>query len=250
MKTAVLCARISPRQKETETNKEQLFELRVFCDRNGVKILSEHKDELGPRGTPPNQHGLKKAIRIACENKATLFVYSLSRVATDIKSTIKLVAQLQEAGASFKTLNGVEIDTSTALGKREFRFLLELTKYFGRKDGIKKATSCALLQKQGVRVGNFVPTGWKDDVNGPVNEKGRPSRMVPNWDERRAVIYMKHLRSRKTSIQAIAKAASEKYPYRGGEWSVGNVRNVLAKPLTYDEMSVEEINEAIKKEKS
>jgi DNA invertase Pin-like site-specific DNA recombinase len=248
MKTAVLYACDSPRPKENEPIKDQMFELRAWCDRNGVKILSQHKDELKAGGKVQGRYELRKAVREARESKSTLIVYTLSRVAAALDEAIKLEAELREAGASIKTHTGIDIDTSTLLGRKMFGFVVEIGDYFHKGHGGRPSSVMAHLQRQGRRIGSFVPTGWMEDINGPVNKYGRPAQMVPNWDERRAVVYAKYLRQRKHTIKAIIKAINAKYPYRGGNWAPTTVRNLLTKPLPYDEMSVKEINEAIEKE--
>jgi DNA invertase Pin-like site-specific DNA recombinase len=67
-------------------------------------------------------------LAAACERKAALIVYSLSRLARSTKDAIAISERLAKNGADLVSLSE-RIDTTTAAGKIVFRMLAVLAEF-------------------------------------------------------------------------------------------------------------------------
>ena len=74
------------------------------------------------------REGLKRALELACSEKAALVVYSLSRLSRSTRDTLMVAEMLDVAGADLVSLSE-RIDTSSAAGKMVFRMLAVLNEF-------------------------------------------------------------------------------------------------------------------------
>lgn len=63
--------------------------------------------------------GLQQAQQVACEKKAVLVIYSLSRLSRSTKNILQIAERLDKDGADLVSLSE-RIDTTSASGKRSF----------------------------------------------------------------------------------------------------------------------------------
>lgn len=96
---------------------------------------------------------------MACEKRAILVVYSLSRLSRSTKDTISLAERLEKAGADLVSLSE-RIDTTSAAGKMVFRMLAVLNEF--ERDQISEWTSAALRHKREKRQA-YSPTPYGFD---------------------------------------------------------------------------------------
>lgn len=116
-------------------------------------------DDAGISGKrADNRPGLQEALRLACEHKAPLVVYSLSRMARSTKDAIEILERLRGCGADLVSITE-QIDTTSAAGKMVFRMLAVLAEF--ERDLVSERTKAAMahLKAQGKRCGQ-VPYGY------------------------------------------------------------------------------------------
>ena len=71
-------------------------------------------EDAGVSGTGIRQRpGLQRALTLACERKAVLAVFSLSRLSRSTKDTLQIAERLDKAGADLVSLSE-RIDTTSA----------------------------------------------------------------------------------------------------------------------------------------
>lgn len=123
-KKAVIYIRVSTsRQAEDGISKDaQLARGRAWCQAMGYEIIGEHQDNGISGKRTDNRPGLQAALKAACEHKAALVVYSLSRLARSTKDALSISEQLSNAWADLVSLSE-QIDTTSAAGKMVFRML-------------------------------------------------------------------------------------------------------------------------------
>lgn len=175
------------------------LELHVFADA-GIS---------GKRAS--NRPGLQSAIRAACQAKAPLVSYSLSRLARSTADAIAIARRLEKAGADLVSLTEA-IDTTSAAGKMVFRMLAVLAEF--ERDLASERTKEALghLRRQGRRVSGRIPFGY--DLAG--------ENLVENAREQRTIGTIRELRASGLSLRAIARELAKKgirTKTGGAEWS-------------------------------
>jgi DNA invertase Pin-like site-specific DNA recombinase len=87
MPLAVLYARFSPRPNPDECDSvdKQLERCRAYCEGHGYTVVAQYHDKDLSGERADNRPGLQKAVTAACERKAVLCVYSLSRLGLNQK---------------------------------------------------------------------------------------------------------------------------------------------------------------------
>jgi len=163
------------------------------------------------------REGLKKALEVACSEKAALVVYSLSRLSRSTKDTIMLAEMLDAAGADLVSLSE-RIDTTSAAGKMVFRMLAVLNEF--ERDQISERTS-AILQHKKSKLEAYSPTPYGYNKN----EK----KLLPDPVEQEVIKKMKRLRKQGKSFKRIAKYLNSRNtpPKRGSLWYASTVRYIL-----------------------
>jgi DNA invertase Pin-like site-specific DNA recombinase len=181
MPLAVLYARFSPRPNayECDSVEKQLERCRAYCEGHGYSIDAEYHDKDVSGERADNRPGLQKAIARACDRKAVLCVYSLSRLARCKKDAIDLAERLSAAGADLAVIQE-NVNTRAPMG----RFILTLFSALAQleREQIAERTSTAMLRHQakGRRMTrpDRCPYGWRPDacaLRHPPRSEGRPS---------------------------------------------------------------------------
>ena len=99
--------------------------IREWGERAHISIMRVFED-AGISGTKLRQRkALQDALRLSCERKAVLVVYSLSRLSRSTKDTLQIAEKLDKAGADLVSLSE-KIDTTSASGKMLFRLMAVL----------------------------------------------------------------------------------------------------------------------------
>ncbi len=164
----------------------------AHCGLRGWRIVGEFADEVSGRKTS-NRPGLESALRLVCEQKATLTVYSLSRLARSTRDAIVIAERLERAGAQLCMIVD-QIDTSSASGR--FFFAVAAAMATLESDLISERTRLALahLKRKGQRYSGNAPYGFKFE----------DGRVVPEDAEQSVIRSACSFRVRGMSHRAIA----------------------------------------------
>ncbi len=196
----------------------QEAKIRAWCQGNDFTLLGVHVD-AGLSGSKFNRPGLQAAVAQACEGKAALVVYSLSRLARSTKDTLSISERLDRAGADLVSLSE-RIDTTSAAGKMVFRLLAVLAEF--ERDQISERTTAAMkhMRSRGRRVGT-IPFGFRLALDGLT--------LLPDETEQAALELMKTLRAEGARLRKIAaelelRGISTK---NGGLWKPQVIKGIL-----------------------
>lgn len=99
------------------------------------------EDKISGSLSKAERNGLRNAIEFA-RSGDVLVVWKLDRLGRSIKDLIEIVGELDEKGVSFKTISGIEIDTSNAGGKLIFHIFAALAEF--EKELIRERTLAGL----------------------------------------------------------------------------------------------------------
>ncbi len=168
-----------------------------------------------------NREGLKRAIEVACGEKAILVVLSLSRFSRSTKDTLALVEKLDKAGADLVSLSE-RIDTTSAAGKMVFRMLAVLNEF--ERDQVSERTS-AILQHKKSKLEAYSPT--------PYGFSRRGNHLIVDEKEHEIVQRIHKLRKEGNSLRKIALSLNEdSIPSKnGGWWYASTVRYIIKNKL-------------------
>ena len=191
--------------------------IREWAEKAHTPVLRMFKD-AGISGTKLRQRpALQDALRLSCEQKAVLVVYSLSRLSRSTKDTLQIAEKLDKAGADLVSLSE-KIDTTSASGKMLFRLMAVLNEF--ERDQISERTSAALqhMKAKGL-VYSPIPYGYMRDGD----------RLIPVEEELQILKLMKNFRTQGRSYAWIAKYLTEESipTKKGGKWYPATVRRML-----------------------
>ncbi len=154
----------------------QKEKIEAWATLNNAKLIAVYRDAGLSGKSLNNRTGLLAALNAACDNKAVLVVYSLSRVSRSTKDTLAIAERLEKAGADLVSLSE-QIDTTTAAGKMVFRMLAVLAEF--ERDLVSERTKAALdhLRGNGRKTGGDVPFGY-NCVDGELVPNKREVKIV------------------------------------------------------------------------
>ena len=195
----------------------QKASIREWAERAHIQVIRVFED-AGISGTKLRQRpALQDALRLSCEQKSVLVVYSLSRLSRSTKDTLQIAERLDKAGADLVSLSE-QIDTTSASGKMLFRLMAVLNEF--ERDQISERTSASLqhMKAQGL-VYSPVPYGYRREGD----------RLIPVEEELQTIEMMKDFRNLGKSYQWIATyLAEKKIPTKnGGKWHAATVRRMI-----------------------
>jgi site-specific DNA recombinase len=232
MPQAVLYGRFSPRPspEECDSVEKQLERCRAYSAGHGYTVVAEHHDKDLSGGRADNRPGLQKAIAAACERKAVLVVYSLSRLARCTKDAIDLAERLSAAGADLAVIQE-NVNTRSPMGRFIFTLFSALAQL--EREQIAERTSTAMLRHQakGRRMTrpDRCPYGWRPD---PVD----PARLVEDVEEQTTIRRIREDRRHGRGLREIARRLDAAgIACRGGRWSHTTVRSVLLRATHFAE---------------
>jgi site-specific DNA recombinase len=195
----------------------QAASIQAWAEKANIRLIRLFED-AGISGTGIKQRpALQEALRLSCEQKAVLVVYSLSRLSRSTKDTLQIAEKLDKAGADLVSLSE-QIDTTSASGKMIFRLMAVLNEF--ERDQISERTSAALRHKKAKGlVYSPVPYGLRREGD----------RLIPVPEELCILELMHDFRSHGKSYQWIANYLTErKIPTKnGGKWYPATVRGML-----------------------
>lgn len=191
--------------------------IKAWADAHGYELLAVHVDAGLSGKRADNRPGLQRAIEDACKRRATLVVYSLSRLARSVPDAYSLSGRLDKAGANLVLLTE-NVDTTTAAGKMFFGMLAVLAAF--ERDLTAERTIAALAHKrrEGKRVSGVAPFGFRFEAGA----------VVPDEEERATLARIRQMREGGLSIRRIATALNaDAVPARGVKWHLRSVQLAL-----------------------
>jgi DNA invertase Pin-like site-specific DNA recombinase len=224
MPLAVLYARFSPRPNpdECDSVEKQLERCRAYCEGHGYTVVAQHHDKDVSGERADNRPGLQKAITAACDRKAVLCVYSLSRLARCTKDAIDLAERLSAAGADLAVIQE-NVNTRSPMGRFIFTLFSALAQL--EREQIAERTSSAMLrhQSKGRRMtrADRCPFGWR-------THPAEPNRLMEDADEQRVIVRIREEHKHGRGLREIARRLDAAgISCRGGRWSHTTIRSVL-----------------------
>lgn len=172
----------------------QKAKIQAWADLNDYEMLAIYTD-AGITGRRVDiRDGLQNALDAACKHKATLVVYSLSRLARNTRETLEISERLRKAGANLVSLSE-SIDTTTASGKMVFGVLAVLAQFESDQTSERVTEAMAYAKAQGRRVG-AIPYGYQlsDDGNS----------LIVDETEQGYISLIRELRQSGLTLRAIA----------------------------------------------
>jgi site-specific DNA recombinase len=217
---AVGYARVSTEEQAREgvSLEAQRTRIEAWAQGNDTPLIGIFEDAGISGSKTENREGLQKAIGMACEKRAILVVYSLSRLSRSTKDTLALAERLEKAGADLVSLSE-RIDTTSASGKMVFRMLAVLNEF--ERDQISERTAAALRHKKEKRQ-PYSPTPYGFDRICDL--------LVINYDEQAVIEEILELRKKGWSLRRIAEQLNKGCisSKRGGKWFASTIRSILA----------------------
>ena len=195
----------------------QKARIEAWAHANETTLIGFYEDAGISGARSENREGLQGAISLACEKRAILVVYSLSRLSRSTKDTLALAERLEKAGADLVSLSE-RIDTTSAAGKMVFRMLAVLNEF--ERDQISERTATALRHKKQRRQA-YSPTPYGYDRVGDT--------LIENAREQTIILQIYRLREKGLSLRKIAQILGESgTPAKnGGKWHPSAVRSVI-----------------------
>jgi DNA invertase Pin-like site-specific DNA recombinase len=234
MTLAVVYARFSPRPnaEECDSVEKQIERCRAYCAGHGYRVIAERSDKDLSGGRADNRPGLQDAVTLACQRKAILCVYSLSRLARCTRDAIDLAERLGAAGADLAAIQE-SVNTRSSMGRFVFTLFSALAQL--EREQIAERTSSAMLrhQAEGRRMTrpDRCPYGWRPD---PAD----PNKLVEDPDEQVAIARIRQERQRGHGLREIARRLDNAgIGCRGGKWTHSAVRSVLNRAGQFAEAS-------------
>jgi site-specific DNA recombinase len=220
---AVGYSRVSTEEQAREgvSLEAQRARIEAWAQANETVLIGFFEDAGISGSRTENREGLQQAMGVACEKRAILIVYSLSRLSRSTKDTLALAERLEKAGADLVSLSE-RIDTTSASGKMVFRMLAVLNEF--ERDQISERTSTALRHKREQHQAySPTPYGFDRICN----------MLVMNHDEQQVIEEIMELREKGWSLREIADRLNvDGIPAKkGGRWHGSSVRSVLASSL-------------------
>lgn len=216
---AVGYARVSTEEQAREgvSLEAQRARIEAWAQGNDTPLIGFFEDAGISGSRTENREGLQKAIELACEERAILVVYSLSRLSRSTRDTLQIAERMERAGADLVSLSE-KIDTTSAAGKMVFRMLAVLNEF--ERDQISERTAAALRHKREKRQ-PYSPT--------PYGFNRTSDMLVINHDEQKVIEEILELREKGWSLRRIAASLNcrEIRAKKGGGWRASSVRSIL-----------------------
>jgi len=222
MKMAVGYVRVSTTEQANEgvslaAQQKKIAAWSALNDVNVVQVFSETGSGKDMKHRPE----VNKAIEFACQHKATLVCYSLSRLARSTRDFLKIVERLKDCGATLALLNE-NIDCSSSMGTVVLTVLAALAQFEREQIADRTRDAFKYLRQQNVRISYKVPFGYKR--KGP--------KLIPIQAEQDAIDLMKRLSAKKYSLRGICKALEKrgiKTKNNQSCWRPSAVHGILAR---------------------
>lgn len=219
---AILYARFSPRPDAAECDSiaKQFERCRAYCVANGYEVAGEFEDADLSGGRADNRPGLVSALDRACELKAVIVCYDLSRLARKTRDALDISERLQKSGAHLAFLD-MKIDTTSPTGQFVFTLFAALAQMY--RDQIRERTAKAMRahQKSGRIMGSIPPYGWK-------RAHPESKRLEPVYDEQAILNFILDLAAKGLTAQTIGNyLTADGFTCRGKIWRGYTIQRII-----------------------
>lgn len=122
---AALYARVSTEEqaKEGFSITAQIDEIRKYCERNDIEIVSEYVDEGKSGKSISGRPQMRKLLTNAGQNKFdVLVIYKIDRLARKLKDVLEINDTLERKNVRLISLNE-QVDTTNPFGRASFQIL-------------------------------------------------------------------------------------------------------------------------------
>lgn len=195
----------------------QKARIEAWAEANGYRLAGMHVDAGLSAKRADNRPALQAAMKRACQERAALVVYSLSRLARSVPDAYSLAGKLERCGASLVLLTE-SVDSTTAAGRMFYGMLAVLAQF--ERDLTSERTAAALAHKraQGKRVSGIAPFGYRFEAG----------MRVPDERERKTLALIRSWRDSGMTFRAIVERLnSERVAARGSRWHLRGVQLAL-----------------------
>lgn len=218
---AIALVRVSTSLQATEgvSIEAQKRKIEAYCEANGLTLIRTY-EEAGISGTRElsERTALGDCLDECCARRATLIVFSLSRLSRSMRTSLAILDRLQKHGCGIVSLSE-KIDSTGAAGKLVTNLLVLLQEFEVMQLRERVTGTMSYLRKSRKRISRFAPFGFDIAANG--------EDLVENPAERAAVERMKTLRESGWSLWQIANALESVPTKTGARWSATVVRGIL-----------------------
>lgn len=186
----------------------------AYCRLHDLELIDVCEDAGVSGKRADNRPGLQRALALACKHKATLVVYSLSRLARSVRDCIDISERISKCGATLASLSE-RLDTSSAAGEFFFNIMASLAQMERKQIGERTRLGMDYKRRRHERIGT-VPIGYRVAADGV--------QLLPDAAGQRDIAAMRKLRADGLSYAAITDAMNA----RGGRrWYLKTVFAVL-----------------------
>lgn len=191
--------------------------VRAWAQAQGYELLGVHVDAGLSAKRADNRPALQAAMAQACKAKASLVVYSLSRLARSVPDAYSLSARLERSGANLVLLTEA-VDTTTAAGRMFFGVLAVLAQFERDLTSERTTMAMAAIRTQGRRISRSAPFGYRFEG----------AAVVPDEQERAVLADIRAMREQGMTYRAIVAALNAAgAPARGAKWHLRSVQLAL-----------------------
>lgn len=221
---AVVYCRFSPRPnaEECESIMRQAVRGHAYCVAQAYEAVATCFDREMSGGRADNRPGLQTAIELTCKAKGILVIYSIDRLARNVRDALEIADRLNKAGAQVAFLQE-HVDTATPIGRCFFTIVAAFAEL--QRAQIRDRTRRAMLNHQanGRRMSDKVPYGW-------ARHSTQPSLLVRDPEEQLAMVRLLQLSRAGLGLRAIGRRLREEgfvSRARGGVWYHSQVADCL-----------------------
>lgn len=198
----------------------QKARIEAWCKAGGHELVRIETDAGKSGKRADNREALQRVLKAVTRDKATLCVFSLSRLARSTRDALEISEQLGKAQANLCSLSE-SIDTSTPMGKMFYTMISALCQM--EREILVTRTCAALdyLRSQGRKISRFCPFGF-------VEEDGN---WIPDPEEQATIKRMREMHASGWSTHAIADTlnAAGIPAKRSGLWRGAVIGRILAR---------------------
>lgn len=217
----ILLARFSPRPdaSESESNQNQLLEMRSFVEKVGGEVVAEFCDD-DISGNEADRPGLWSAVG-ALKQNYVLLVCHPDRIARSVYLGEVVRREVQKAGARIVSIRGNTEDNPE--GNLLRQILAAFSEYERHVISIRTSAMMRAMQKAGRCMGGKPPFGWKAVVTHGKTKRGKPRRqLVPDPKQQEALAIIRELSAEGLGSLRIRRLLKDK-GYRVGRGTIESV---------------------------
>ena len=224
--------RVSTDEQKTEgvSLEAQQWKIQSYCDLYGLTLVGDFVD-AGVSAKTLKREGLQAALLALKSGRAEgLVVPKLDRLTRSVSDLAYLLTNYfdEKVGKQLFSVSD-QIDTRSASGRLVLNVLTSVAQW--ERETTVERTQAALDHKRskGERIGT-IPYGYKLDIDGPRNEKGKLVRLIPAENEQYVIKVLSDLKFRSSaSYRALAKLLNENQvsTRTGKPWSHTTVAAIL-----------------------